>query len=218
MTVQKGAPIMSAERAFTDLALRSSWGHDAQATINRLREQNLHTPAPGSSTIDYPGHVHRNNRDGRGILRLCDGGFYICDSATPGYLQHVYTGASSGSIAAGAASDYPEDPDIADSYHMGIAYVSPGVEAIKVEFQAWINSVAAAGIRIANLADPVSTIFSSYQLLTITPAWYSLAVAVVPAGEGKITRVPLDFDVLSISIVTVRLAAAFPFEYIDAPI
>jgi len=214
MSVQKGTPEMSIERCYTDVALRSSWMQDAQATANILREQNLHAPAPGSSKIDFPGHIHRNNGDGRGILRLCDGGFYIADAST-GYINLTLTGAAGPtSIGSVYTSDYQVDPDAGSSYFLGMAYVSPGVESIKVEFQAWSNSLGAGAIRFVNRKDVT---FSPYQWLSVTPTWYSLAVEVTPMGSGRIARVPLDVEGVSTSTVNVRLAAAFPFEYQDAP-
>jgi hypothetical protein len=215
MTVQKGDPNLPRERVHTDQAVRSRWGQDAQANLNRLREQNLHTPAPGASSISHPGHIHRNNGDGRGILRLVDGGFYIVGGGN-GYLQSSVIMGSTESMGVDNSSDYQVSQAHPFNYIMGVAYVSPGIAAIKVELQAWDNTGLYAQIRACNLESTKQN--SPWQAITATPGWYSLIVPVTPTN-GRVMRCELDVEIRAVGggPCVVRLTSAWPFEYTDAP-
>jgi len=215
MTVEKRNPVLDSARANTDAPGASAHGHDISARINYQYEKINDSRAPGGTRSER-GHTHDHDGDGRGILRSNIGAFYIMDMplvhSTDTTVDSMGLGNPNGYEASGA------------NYVLGVAYVSPGVETIRVEVSIKVDNTADNPMfRVTNLTDGTSSGWE--QITTSTaPKWYNNAapadanLAVTPLGGGAQKRIELDIEIKTDGpIRTFSLYEAFPFEYTDAP-
>lgn len=211
MTVIKKKAELPKERVYTDVAITGAQGADFQGNINRLTEQITDIGAPGSVRTDR-GHTH-DSISGRGIYRTVDGNIYcIADAGPP--LQINTSSVPGESFAVGNSSFYESDGGT--GYKMGVAYVSPGIDSIKVEFMAKnANAARTVDIRPYNITD--NEWAAGWTTITTNAIWYtSSAIPVDQGTTGACRRIELDIYVrIDAANDDVYLIAAFPFEYED---
>lgn len=212
MTVIKKKAELPKERVYTDVAITGAQGADFQGNVNRLTEQITDVGAPGTVRTDR-GHTH-DSISGRGIYRTVDGHFYLTeDNGAP--LQINTSATDPGESFANGNSTYYES-DGGTGYKMGVAYVSPGIDSIKVEFLAK-NSDAGRTVEIRpyNITDNEHA--AGWTAITTNATWYtSDAIAVDQGVTGACRRIELDIYVrIDAGSDDVYLCAAFPFEYED---
>jgi hypothetical protein len=204
MTIDAGYNVLDAIRAGDDEPVASVHGADVQGNINALHEELLGSPAPGASSMTQTGHNHDDNGQGVGIQRCVCGGFQIVDAPVSHNPTVALTAQSIASTR--GAAQYPAS---ASGFKMGFAYVSPGQTSIKIAIQAK-NSLGAGYIYVANITDGTP---SATQVLTTSPAWYLLTVAVNHPGGGALYRIDLDIFCVRNLSETFYLYAAFPYEF-----
>jgi hypothetical protein len=212
MTVIKKKASLPVERIYTDTAITGAQFSDMQGNTNRLSEEITDTGAPGSVRI-CRGHTH-NSLEGRGIYRTVIGAFYTAEAEGPPLTITTSATDPGESFGAGNSSAYPSDGGTGNI--MGTAYVSPGVDSIKVEFLAKNTDAArTVDVRPYNITDNAHA--ASWTTIGTNAAWYtSGAIAVTPTTDGSNKRIELDIYVrVDADSDTVYLMHAFPFEYED---
>ena len=216
MTILKGLPTLHDSRIQIDRPVKARDISDIMATVNAQYEMILDRSCPGSNLRSLRGHVHDHEGQGKGILRVTDGGFYFVDLDTSGGMSLTVSSSSTPySMATSYSGDYVAS---GSNYVMGVAYVSPGIEAIRCEVQMEVSSGGLGGqVRINNLTDSQT---SAWTNVTTNPTWImTQPVTVTPAGDGGMKRVEIDIEVwtLAAGTETFHIWAAYPYEHTDAP-
>jgi len=217
VAIIKSNPTLNEERVYTDVPVRGVQGDNFYAKENFMYERITDTAAP-SGARSVRGHVHdgaEESRDGRGILRTVNGGFYLVEEGGA-YLTGTTSATPPGdSIATGLTTHYE---DAAGDYTIGIAHVSPGVESIKVEYLVRSGGAAVTSVNIHNITDDT---WSGAQVIVALTNWYTsgaIAVTRTAANRSQVRRIELDiWWFVDVGSDTIAFYHAFPFEYTDQP-
>ena len=227
MTVKSVISELDSTRTYTDVIIRSALGSDLQSVANAQYEMITDVAAPGSSVRAIRGHTHDSSGNGRGIMRGVCGRFYCVDTLPLGPpLNLSKNTVATVSAASGETSNYIASG--ASNYVMGVAFVSPGIDDIRVE-TCWkvdtlLNSPA---FRIKNLTDSTTTEWLDID--STDPKWYwaellgdptdaNLGVTRTAVNRPQQRRIELDIEVkLGAAFATeFYLYCAFPYEFESA--
>jgi len=217
VAIIKSNPTLNEERVYTDVPVRGAQGDNFYAKENFMFERITDTAAPGGAR-SLRGHVHdgaEESRDGRGIRRVVDGGFYMSEESGQ-YITNTTTASTPGeSIATGLGARYE---NAAGDFVMGIARVSPGIEAIKVEYLCEIIGATVTNVNIHNITDDT---WSGAQVITATNTWYTsgaISVTRTAANRSQVRRIELDiWWYVAAGSEDIVFYHAYPFEYTDQP-
>ena len=155
--------------------------------------------------------------NGRGILRVVNGGCYVVDSVNDGPpYEFLKATAPYQNIVNGSSNYYANGSDEV----LGIAYVSPGIAYIRMAVCFGCSSIADSPFfRIFNITD---TKYSAAVSITSTdPTWYDAGTEVeitrTSSNIGETRRIELAIEVaLSTGTTTTfYLYHAYPYEYTD---
>ena len=219
MSIEKGIPQFDKERIYTDTIIRSNEGRDMMAALNSQFEMIEDVAAPGSSIRNYRGHTHDSKGSGRGILRVVNGGCYVVDSVNYG-PPRMFTKSTLGwQNIANASAYYASTPGGEEI--IGVAYVSPGIDSIRVACCFGCSTlIATPQFRIRNLTDSKNG--GIMELTTTDPRWYDSGTDVevtrnvLNRGDVRRIEIAIQIDIGAATSTRFDLYHAFPYEYEDA--
>lgn len=218
MSIQKFSAQLDKERIYTDTPIYANEGRDMMANINAQYEMITNAPAPGTSIRDFPGHTHNSDGNGRGILRCINGACYIVSSANYGPpASPTIATASWVNVVNGVAYYASSSGDEI----LGIAYVSPGIEYIRVAACFGTSSLAdTPSFRVFNITD--SNYSSAVDLTSTNPTWYTSGTQVEvdrdATNRGLVRRIEIGIEITTATGTSTQfdLYHAYPYEYTDA--